>query len=195
MNRIGGNLKNIIALAMLCLAATVISCSNDTSSTPAPRTGTITQAELDKAAVVLDTGIIGDPFHGFGTDTVTTLHKMRDLFASIAKTTAVAEGDIFIRKAFYVKDAAMHKRDSILNFVVMVKRETGYYPAGGDWEYIKIPYNKTTDYTAHPYGLLPADTSTSTQADSTKTNLRGRLQVQCATCHSSSNNSSLLFTR
>jgi hypothetical protein len=175
------NQLTLSAFSVLLLIGLGACKSDSTSSTP--RTGTITQADLDNAKIASTAGIVGDPFNAFGTDTATTKHKLRDLFSSISNTTSVAEGDIFVRKAYWIASTASPNRDSILNFVVMIKRESGYYPQGGDWEYIKIPYDKTVDYNQHPYGLLPTDTSKSTLPDSTKTNLRGRLQIQCANCH------------
>ncbi|MDP4218993.1 MAG: hypothetical protein Q8916_00095 [Bacteroidota bacterium] len=188
-----------IFISLVLLAAVIIfaaGCKSDSTSTT-PRTGTITQAELDNVTMRLDSGITGDDASNAFTavnDTLTVKHKLRDLFASITKSTSVSEGDIFIRKAYYISSTSYPKRDSVINFVVMVKREAGYYPAGNDWEYIKIPYNATTDYKAHPFGLLPADTSTSTAPDLTKTSLRGRLQAQCATCHAGASGD-FLFSR
>lgn len=182
----------VAALAILSLFA--FGCKSDSTS-PAPRTGTITQADLDKITMRLDSGIIADPSNAFGTDTLTTKHKLRDLFASTTKSTTVSEGDIFVRKAYYISSTGYPKRDSILNFVIMIKREPGYFTQGDDWEYIKIPYSKATDYTAHPFGELPVDMSTSTVPDSTKTSLRGRLQTQCATCHQGAGGSDFLFSR
>ena len=60
-----------------------------------------------------------------------------------------------------------------MNIVIMVKREGGYYPEGGDWEYMEIKYDKNTDYTKNPNGILPMLSNDI---------IRGKI-VKCANCH------------
>jgi hypothetical protein len=41
----------------------------------------------------------------------------------------------------------------------MIKREEGYYPLGGDFEYVMMPNDGSNDYEVNPNGMLPADGS------------------------------------
>jgi hypothetical protein len=65
----------------------------------------------------------------------------------------------------------------------MVKQETGYFPTGGDFEYIVMPADGNVDYIAHPNGVLPPPGAT-----------RGKLGTACANCHSNGG-SDFLFIR
>ena len=81
--------------------------------------------------------------------------------------------------------------------MVMIKREPGYYPAGGDWEYAFIKYNTPADTAGHRYGLLPADSLalSSAAVDMTKTGIRGKLQTRCANCHATAHDNGFVFMR
>ncbi len=57
----------------------------------------------------------------------------------------------------------------LINVGVMVKHPTGYFPQGGDWEYILIDPNSVT--AQRPNGLVSAAT------------FRGK-ETDCAACHS-----------
>lgn len=154
--------------------------------TPEGPTFNVTQAQLDNAVIIpsqQDTAIIGDPFNGFPGDTVTIKHKLRDLFASIPVTKDVTVGTVITRKAYYYTGDE-YNRDSLINIVVMVKREEGYYPEGGDWEYMDIKHSKDTNYEINPNGLLP---------DISNTMARGRL-TKCSSCHANAGNK-FLFHR
>lgn len=145
----------------------------------------VTQDELNAAVLVSssqDTTILGDPFNAF-SDTLTRLHKLRDLFDNILPEESVKVGTIMTRRAYYYPYT--NKRDSLLNVVVMVKREPGYYPEGGDWEYMDIAYDKTTDYNINPNGMLVLSDNSITRGKITK----------CANCHTKASGNDFLFHR
>src|SRR5436190_511636 len=96
------------AIALLVSALFVFGCKSD-STNPVPRTGTITQTELDAATTAIASGVVGDSFTVFESfasppDTQTSRHRLRDIFSTIPKTTAVSEGTVIVREAF--NDAA-----------------------------------------------------------------------------------------
>jgi len=76
-------------------------------------------------------------------------------------------------------------RGPLLATFAMAKRESGYYPAGGDWEYVMMPNDGTNDYNANPNGALPPVSAT---------NMRGQLAA-CAACHAYSSSSNYIFSR
>jgi len=65
----------------------------------------------------------------------------------------------------------------------MAKREAGYYPEGGDWEYVMMPNNTGNDFNTQPNGALP---------DASNTDMRGKLAM-CVACHTAQ--SDFLFVR
>ena len=161
-----------IALTAISLAILCASCSYNTPEIPAFN---VTQQELNNATLLTsnrDTAIVGDPFNGFSSDTVTTRHKLRDLFENIPLDKNITVGTIMVRRAYFYP-WKYHERDSLINTVVMVKRESGYYPDGGDWEYMDIKYNKNTDYGLNPNGMLIGFSDNV---------IRGKI-TKCANCH------------
>jgi len=161
-----------LTLITICL---VVFCAACSYNTPEIRAFAITQKQLDDATILAlrqDTSILGDPFHAFSTDTFTTKHKLRDLFENISADETIAVGTIMVRRAYYYP-WLHHERDSLINTVVMVKREAGFYPEGGDWEYLDIKYNENTNYLVHPNGML---------IESSDNIIRGKI-TKCANCH------------
>jgi hypothetical protein len=176
----------IATVSFLAFAA----CNPETTApTVDPVPFVMTQAHLDAAKSVgaaRDTAIVGDPFNAFGTDTVTTLHKIRDLVCNTSPTSPVAVGSIWVRRAYKYNGGV---RGTLINDVVMVKRDSGYFPEGGDFEYITIPFDSAVDYRVHPNGILPAVSDTTHRGTGTK------LQA-CITCHAGSGaGSDRLFSR
>jgi hypothetical protein len=187
----------------LLLVVMLASCSSSNSPAPVvPRTGTIAQADLDKATTPIIAGVVGDSFNVFLTipkppDSQTTFRRLRDIFSNIGKTTAITEGTVMVRAAY--NDAAgssVHDRNNLFATMVMIKREPGYFKDGGDWEYVFIPF-KSADTAAHRYGILPADSLAlaNNSIDSTKTGVRGKLFTRCAHCHAAAHDNGFLFER
>lgn len=196
------HVNSIVAIVFVLSSSILFSCKSDTTSTT-PRTGTITQADLDAVAIPIAAGIVGDSFTAFESfaspaDTQTSRHRLRDVFSNISKTVAISEGTIMARAAY--NDAAgtsVHSRDNLFATMVMIKREPGYFPSGGDWEYAFIKYTKPADTAGHRYGLLPADALAlaSDTIDVTKTGIRGKLQTRCASCHANAHDNGFVFMR
>lgn len=166
-------LKTIPRLALLAsfAAAFLVACS-PTSSPPK-----VDQALLDSATNPISatsTDITGDPFSAFSDNTATT--KIRDLVSNIKEGEPIVPGTIFVRRA-YKYDEATKKRGEPINFVVMIKREAGYFPEGDDYEYINIPHKEGNDYTKNPNGVLADRKAASGNGDEIK---------GCTTCHATS---------
>jgi hypothetical protein len=158
-----------------CLGILLITCSYNTPQVPSFN---VTQEQLNHATIISsiqDTAIVGDPFNGFASDAFTTDHKLRDLFENISLNQSIKVGTIMTRRSYYYP-WTQFKRDSLLNVVVMIKREAGYYPQGGDWEYMDIKYNKNTNYIENPNGMLIGSIDNITRGKITK----------CANCHANS---------
>ena len=164
-------LAKLYAVLVVLTLALAAGCSGPTEDKPFQ----ITQAQLDSATIVLDKDITGDPHNAFPKDDVATReNKIRDLVSSIAKDATIAVGSVFVRRAYKYENG---KRGELINAVIMVKREAGYYPEGADYEYMNIAYDANTDYTKHPNGMLPPVTDTDRRGKGEK--LKG-----CVTCHS-----------
>ena len=86
---------------------------------------------------------------------------------STAGSTALNPGTVWVTHV-YSKQPNGSQGD-LINIGVMVKHPTGYFPQGGDWEYILIDPNSVTPQ--RPNGLVTAAT------------FRGK-ETDCAACHS-----------
>jgi hypothetical protein len=184
-------LQSIRALlsALPLLSLVLFGCSTEVAQPDPNAPFAVTQQQLDAAVMrgsAADSGIVGDPFNVFGTDTATTKHKIRDLFANVLPSAPIAVGSIWVRRAFSHDPLY---RGNLINDVVMVKREAGFYPAGLDFEYFNIPYDSTTNYSLHPNGVLPP------VADTTHRGTGSKLQT-CVNCHvRSESGADRLFSR
>lgn len=132
-----------------------------------------TQADLDGSTNVEDLDVTGKEYgeaakaHNGTPDPETTF---RDIYSNILPQEAVDVGTI-LTKGTFMKNADGTKGPLQVTFA-MIKREPGYYPEGGDWEYVMMPNDGSNDYDMHPNGTLPADGAEG----------RGKLE-SCATCH------------
>ena len=83
----------------------------------------------------------------------------------------IVPGTVFTKKAYHNIAGAI---DTLQAFFGMVKREAGYWPDGGDFEYWMTPYDKTmVDTLQMPMGMLPANVDNM---------MRGKIMM-CAGCH------------
>jgi hypothetical protein len=139
-------------LAVALAGASIAGCEFD-SVKPAPIT-TITQTHLDRAVVVPgdEIGVTGDPYHAFEHDSGTVRGKIRDLYSNTHDYEPISPGAIWVCRSYQCSSGT---RGTLIDIGVMVKREPGYFPEGGDYEYMSIPYDSAVDYTAHPNGILP----------------------------------------
>lgn len=176
-------LITITLLSCIGLLLFVTSCKNE----EADPSYTLTQTYLNKSTKVEDSDVTGIEYGAdvsipHGGENLTTDGTYRDIFSSIGSNGDVALGTIYTKKT-YVKNANGSKGDLLVTFA-MAKRESGYYAAGGDWEYVMMPNDGTNNYTANPNGTLPPTTS----------EMRGQL-ANCAGCHAAASASDYIFVR
>ncbi len=170
--------RGFFAVFAIVVAVTAVSCRKDkeTADRPAEKQIHITQNDLDAATLIVsakDTGITGDPYYAAYPDSSID-GRIRDLHASIPTSDSIVPGSIFVRKTYKYQNEV---RGRLLNTTVMVKREAGFFSAGGDYEYMRIPFDPSTDYAKHPNGMLP---------EISETTCRGSDQIafaSCVTCH------------
>jgi hypothetical protein len=143
-----------------------------------------TQADLDRSTNVEDLDVTGTEYgdaakgHNGTPDPNSTF---RDIYSNILEKESVDVGTI-LTKGTFIKNVDGSKGALQVTFA-MIKREPGYYPEGGDWEYVMMPNDGTNDYEMHPNGTLPAEGSEN----------RGKLP-NCAGCHAEAG-SSFSFVR
>lgn len=113
----------------------------------------LTQDLLDSITQMItpaDSGITGNNFtvRNDGSD-----KDIKDIYTNKPLGRPVQIGDVFVIRNFLNHDGKRGK----LDFVdVMVKREKDYSALGGDFEYFRMDFDSTTDYTLHPNGIVPA---------------------------------------
>jgi cytochrome c553 len=175
--------KNLLITLTILFGLTFFwsSCSNNDDEDPNP-TFTLTQQELNNATTEEEMNATGRQWgessipHG-GSD-LTYDDTYRDIYSNASKKSANAEAvGTVITKRTYVKNADGSKGELLVTFA-MAKRESGYFPEGGDWEYVMMPNDGTNDYGENPNGMLP---------DASNTNMRGQLG-NCAGCHATAGN-------
>lgn len=124
---------------------------------------TLAQARLTGAFLNLSLAHNGTPQNGEAT--------IRDIFMNQMPNEVIQPGTIFTKRV-YEKDSLGNYGKLLMTFA-MLKQPVGYYTAGGDYEYVVMPYDSTVNYTLHPNGILPAS----------NTAMRGKMAF-CANCHS-----------
>lgn len=91
-------------------------------------------------------------------------------------------GDVIIKKVYRKNfQTGLQDTSKLLGVTAMFKQNQGYWPEGGDWEYIVIPSTSITS--KNPNGVLPPTT------EITK---RGKLK-SCGECHKSGGSDYVLF--
>jgi hypothetical protein len=181
-------------LLVLCIVGSAsifgLACG-DSSNSNAPNSNAdfvLTQEKLDsfaRVAVSIETDIVGDKFAVFHdrkdtsivkNDTMTFLHSLRDVTAATIDRNAMSvPGTIFARLFYTITDTLHSSPRKLKAIMLMVKHSRGFFPDGGDWEYISLPPDTTN---IHPYGVLLDSSATATSINFK----RGRL-VTCGTCH------------
>jgi hypothetical protein len=172
--------KCLVAAGICFSSLLLYSCSKDDVAQPigqpeVTKPFLITQALLDAATHVSaanDTLIIGNPFN---EREIEMQDKFRSIFSNVPKSNQLKAGDIIT----IINYANVNgHRGTQLFTDIMVKRESGFNPEGNDFEYMRIMFDPSVDYQAHPNGILP---------DITNTKARGLggniLSVDCVTCH------------
>lgn len=169
---------SIYLLAFVFIAG-VTSCSDDDDDDAAGQEPyNVTQADLNASTTEIDIGVTGTPY---GED-VTVAHNgqpispdstIRDIYSTLDDVSEdIDVGTIFTKHTF-IKDEDDSRKALAVTFA-MVKREAGYNPDGGDWEYVVMPNDGSNDYEANPNGKLPPESAEG---------MRGKL-ANCMGCHS-----------
>lgn len=145
------------------------------------------QTNLDMSTTPVKLSVTGTPLGD-----VSIAHDGRDISAdssfrdsytnmSLPQGT-IKVGTVFTKRA-YVRKKDGSKGDLEMIFA-MIKQKKGYFPAGGDWEYVSISYEKTTDYKKHPNGMLPQKVDNDS---------RGKISF-CGDCHKKAVGNDFVFT-
>ncbi len=137
----------------------------------------ITQAQLDAvtAAIAAAQNLRGNPFavpghsshSGPATPVPSPDSTERSVFSSHPAMLPVPLATIVSKRIWRVQPNGT--RGARLSTFIMVKQNPGYFPEGGDYEYMVIPAG-TINHMVNPNGLLTAATR------------RGKLS-DCAACH------------
>lgn len=146
-----------------------------------------TQKDIDMSTIPVKLSVTGTPLGD-----VSIAHDGRDISAdssfrdsytnmSLSKG-AIKQGTIFTKRAYLRKKDK--SKGNLEMLFTMIKHEKGYYPAGGDWEYISMPFDKNTDYKKHPNGMLPKKIDNQT---------RGKISM-CGNCHKAASGKDFVFT-
>ncbi len=179
-------MKHLTALLLMFLlaggAAFISSCSEDEDG--GNTTVEITQADIDAIISALELGVTGDKY---GADVSiphdgsekTSDETIRDVYHSGGD---VKPGYIVTKRTHLKVDDA--KGDLLVTFA-MVKRENGFDDAGGNWEYIMMPFDPSVNYSQQPNG------------DLSKAAGRGNSQdmAMCFGCHAKGDGGDYLFVR
>jgi hypothetical protein len=144
------------------------------------------QQVLDSAILVVqnsDLAITGNPFRT--RTSAAEINSIRDITTNKKINENLRPGHVFVIKSFQNQNG---RKGALINIHIMVKRENGFNPIGGDFEYINIDFNSNTNYNRHPNGELPALTDTANRGIDVA-------RFACVNCHRhSSTNGDFLFT-
>lgn len=149
--------------------------------------GKASQKDLDMSITPAKLSVTGTPLGD-----VSIAHDGRDISADSSfrdsytnmrsPNETIKPGTIFTKRA-YVKNKNGSKGNLEMIFA-MIKREKGYYPAGGNWEYITIEFDKLNDYKLHPNGKLPQKIDDES---------RGKISF-CTDCHKKASGKDFVFS-
>jgi hypothetical protein len=168
--------RNLTLIFIFTLGLMIFTSSCNNNDDPADPTYTLTQADLNKATAGADLNVTGTKY---GED-VSIPHNgqpvppgatYRDIYTQTTKSVSANGLGTIYTKRTYAKNADGSKGDLLVTFA-MAKRETGYFTEGGDWEYVMMPNDGSTNYGTNPNGMLPIEGS----------EMRGQL-ANCASCH------------
>ena len=147
----------------------------------------VSQKDLDSSTTPVKISVTGTPQGDVSIShdgrSVPPDSSFRDSYTNMSSPKRKIEpGTIFTKRA-YVRKKDGSKGELAMLFA-MIKRENGYYPHGGDWEYVSIPADKSTDYKTHPNGMLP---------DKADDKMRGKIEY-CGSCHMRAGGNDFVFT-
>lgn len=145
------------------------------------------QKDLDAAITPVKLSVTGTPLGDVsiahdGRD-ISADSSFRDSYTNMSLPKGeIKPGTIFTKRAYLKKSDG--SKGNLEMLFAMIKQKKGYYPAGGDWEYISISPEKNIDYKVHPNGMLPA------KADD---EMRGKISM-CGDCHKAASGKDFVFT-
>lgn len=171
MKKVSLLLTTAIVMAM---AVNLSSCSKDDDDDEV-QDYTLTQADLNATNNAFELDVTGSPFGSSsiahnGNPDMTADDTFRDIYTNLASNSDSPEIGTIISKHTFSKDADGNKADLLVTFA-MIKRKSGYYADGGDWEYMVMPNDGSNDYATNPNGAI-----------ATLDENRGQLS-NCAGCH------------
>lgn len=163
----------ITTAILMGMSIQLSSCSKDDDDDEV-QDFTVTQADLDATISVFETDVTGAQYgtssiaHN-GNPDMTADDTFRDIYTNLASNTDGIEIGTIIAKHTFAKNDDGTKGDLLATFA-MVKRKANYFADGGDWEYMMIPNDGTSDYESNPNGLIASAAA------------RGEL-TSCGGCH------------
>lgn len=180
-------MKKIIIIAVLFVSAylTFVFSSGFTS---VQKDGIqVLQKDLDMSIKPAKLSVTGTPLGNVSVAhdgrSISADSSFRDSYTNMnSPKETIKPGTIFTKRVYLRKKNG--SKGNLEMLFAMIKREKGYFPAGGDWEYVSISYDKNTDYKKHPNGLLPAN------ADD---KMRGKISM-CGDCHKAASGQDFVFT-
>lgn len=180
------NLLKLVGRCTLAMAASMalVSCSSDDDSSSTTQVE-VTQTDVDAISTSWKSGITGDEYGSavsipHGGANLTSAETNRDVYANQVLADDVKPGTV-ITKRTYKRNADGSNGDLLATFA-MIKREAGYWAEGGDWEYFKMPFSASTDYSAQPNGNLAGAEAS------------GKLDG-CKGCHTNASGGDYLFVK
>lgn len=183
---------NLLKFASRCTvailaSAALLSCSSDddSESTTPQVMVEVNQSDVNAVTTVWETAITGNQYGAtvsipHGGMNLTSAETNRDVYASQPIANDIEPGTI-ITKRTYKRNTDGSNGDLLATFA-MVKREAGFWAEGGDWEYFKMPFNASTDYSAEPNGNLAGAEAS------------GKLDG-CKGCHTNAPGGNFLFVK
>jgi hypothetical protein len=148
----------------------------------------LTQAQYNQIGTLVRGGVTGVQFGG----PATVPHVLTDLTLTDANQTirdvysnrsslqgALPVGTVVVKRIFLKNQDG--SRGSASNVYAMVKQPAGYYPSGGDWQYIAIKYDPAIINATTPNGIIASAA------------FNGKVQL-CAGCHAAAPGNRFVFT-
>lgn len=145
------------------------------------------QKDIDAATTPVKLSVTGTPLGDVsiahdGRD-ISADSSFRDSYTNMSLPKGeIKPGTIFTKRAYLRKSDG--SKGSLEMIFAMVKQKKGYYPAGGDWEYVSISPEKNIDYKIHPNGILPLTVDNDS---------RGKITF-CGDCHKKASGNDFVFT-
>ncbi|MBI3520388.1 MAG: cytochrome P460 family protein [Bacteroidetes bacterium] len=146
-----------------------------------------TQKDIDMSTTPVKLSVTGTPLGDVsiahdGRD-ISADSSFRDSYTNMSLPKGeIKPGTIFTKRAYLRKSDG--SKGNLEMIFAMIKQKKGYYPAGGDWEYISISPEKNTNYKVHPNGMLPQKVDN---------DARGKITF-CGDCHKKASGSDFVFT-